>query len=367
MKHVKKCIVICMTLALLLSCVAIPQKAQAASVTMNKNNATIYVGSAIKLELKNATKKVVWSSSDENIVQVTPSGYAVGIKKGSATVQATYDGITYGCSIKVKGTGLNKTKATLHPTKTLQLRMTGTNPTTWKSSDKTVATVDSNGIVTAVAPGTAKITVSCENANTYTCKVTVKNYKLAVGDTFNFGSYDQDNNEFNGNEPISWTVLDIKDGKALLVADNILDEKQFNPANSDSIHWENSSIRTWLNETFMEEAFNTTEKAQIVESVVAADLSPSYPTQSQGNATKDYVFLLSEQEINDYDCAKCNKSTRFPSQSVYWTRTTSGSIETSYHRYEYTCIYLSVSGGMGRYIKSSNYGIRPALWIQIDK
>ena len=46
----------------------------------------------------------------------------------------------------------------------------------WKSSDEKVATVDSNGTVTAVAPGTATITATV-NGQSATCKVTVEEKK----------------------------------------------------------------------------------------------------------------------------------------------------------------------------------------------
>ena len=45
---------------------------------------------------------------------------------------------------------------------------------TWTSSNKKVATVDANGLVTAVKPGTAKITVKTFNKKKAVCKVTVK-------------------------------------------------------------------------------------------------------------------------------------------------------------------------------------------------
>ena len=44
---------------------------------------------------------------------------------------------------------------------------------TWSSSDEAVATVDANGVVTAVAPGTATITATAANGVSATCVVTV--------------------------------------------------------------------------------------------------------------------------------------------------------------------------------------------------
>jgi len=73
---------------------------------------------------------------------------------------------------------LNKTSATLVKGKTLTLKATLTPSNastkfTWSSSDKSVATVDSNGKVKAVKKGTATITVKTSNNKKATCKITV--------------------------------------------------------------------------------------------------------------------------------------------------------------------------------------------------
>ena len=52
---------------------------------------------------------------------------------------------------------------------------------TWSSYDETVATVDNSGKVTAVAPGTATITVkTTDGEKTATCTVTVNAATVAV-------------------------------------------------------------------------------------------------------------------------------------------------------------------------------------------
>ncbi len=50
---------------------------------------------------------------------------------------------------------------------------------TWTSSDTSIATVDSNGLVSAIAEGTAEITVSTSNGKTATCSVTVGEFRFA--------------------------------------------------------------------------------------------------------------------------------------------------------------------------------------------
>lgn len=70
---------------------------------------------------------------------------------------------------------LNRTTLTLTTEKTHQLKVTGAGEETitWASSDSAVATVDENGLVTAVDVGEAEITAEVKG-ETLTCKVTVK-------------------------------------------------------------------------------------------------------------------------------------------------------------------------------------------------
>ena len=87
--------------------------------------------------------------------------------------------VTGGVTYKVTGVSLDKTSLNLNPGKegTLTATITPSNATnqnvTWESSDTKVATVD-NGLVTAVAEGTATITVTtADGGKTATCEVTV--------------------------------------------------------------------------------------------------------------------------------------------------------------------------------------------------
>lgn len=69
---------------------------------------------------------------------------------------------------------LSSTKKTIYTGEVFTLTLKNAKSTVkWKSSNEKVATVDSNGKVTALGSGTAKITAKYKSA-TYTCKVTVK-------------------------------------------------------------------------------------------------------------------------------------------------------------------------------------------------
>lgn len=96
----------------------------------------------------------------------------------SGTVEKTSGSGTVN-GISVTGVKLNKTELSLEKGKTETLTATIEPPTatnkslSWSSNKESVATVDSNGKVTAVAPGEATITVKADGGKTETCKVTV--------------------------------------------------------------------------------------------------------------------------------------------------------------------------------------------------
>lgn len=136
-----------------------------------------------------------------------------------------------------------------------------------------------------------------------------------VGDNVIFGKYEQDICLSNGADPIVWKVLDIKDGKALLLSEDVIDDHVFNNSQGDTI-WETSSLRNFLNNDFYNDVFNEEEKAKIVstsnENKSYADYLSSYWLNNSyiefnninkvnnGNTTDDKVFVLDLGEIRQY-------------------------------------------------------------------
>lgn len=141
-----------------------------------------------------------WESTDAAVakVQYSSGRYVLyAYKNGTTTITATAtdgSGVTASCEVTVninypvQGISLNHDAKTFTKAgETLQLTATiypdsATNKTvTWKSSDKTVATVDESGLVTAVGNGTADITATTEDGNyTATCQVTVEIPELTL-------------------------------------------------------------------------------------------------------------------------------------------------------------------------------------------
>ena len=128
----------------------------------------------------------------------------------------------------------------------------------------------------------------------------IKEHPVAtpLGGTIRFGKYEQDNDTSNGKEDIEWLVLAKENSNVLLISKKALDCKSYNTIEVN-VTWETCSLRTWLNNDFLNYAFTKEEQAIINTTDVSADANPDYDTDP-GNDTKDKVFLLSIEEANKY-------------------------------------------------------------------
>ncbi|TGY97790.1 hypothetical protein E5329_02740 [Petralouisia muris] len=96
-------------------------------------------------------------------------------------------------------------------------------------------------------------------------------------------------------EPIIWKILRADDSELFLMSNEALDAKYYDNSSNTSYDWENSLLRSWLNDTFYNAAFSDTEKSAIINKTVQNEANPSYSTGG-GNSTEDNVYLLSIQE-----------------------------------------------------------------------
>lgn len=79
------------------------------------------------------------------------------------------------------------------------------------------------------------------------------------GDIFFFGKFEQDGNKENGPEPIEWIVLRDTGEEVILLSKYVLAHKTFDNTEEMFI-WEDSTLCSWLNKEFYNEAFNEDEK-----------------------------------------------------------------------------------------------------------
>lgn len=186
-------------------------------ITINNNESSVVKGQTLQLSAtvapEDATNKELnWSSSDEKVATVDKNGKVKGIALGVATITATAtDGSKVIASvditvkpilvkeIKLSGApesvirgGTFNIKATISPANA------DNQEVSWKSSDESVAIVDQNGKVTALAVGKVTITATSDEnpeikaSATVTVKpISVVEIKLSnlpesvmIGDTF---------------------------------------------------------------------------------------------------------------------------------------------------------------------------------------
>ena len=204
----------------------------------------------------------------------------------------------------------------------------------------------------------------------------LKNIK--VGNYINFGAYEQDNNTSNGKEDVEWLVLEIKDGKALVISYYALDCKPYNTSYTD-VTWETSTLRKWLNNDFLNSAFSADEKAMIPTVSVSADKNRYYST-NPGNATQDQVFLLSIPEVNKYfadseiipyserhcvptDFAVANGDGESDSGNYqWWLRSPGGSQDNAAFVTNDSFGFVSE---YGYDVDDDTIAVRPAIWISL--
>ncbi len=192
-----------------------------------------------------------------------------------------------------------------------------------------------------------------------------------IDDMITFGHYLQ---EEETPTPIVWKVLAKKDNKLLLISRNVLDCQPFNKGGG-RVTWETCSLRKWLNEVFLREAFTEEETRMICTEIVKADKNPEYDAVNQGEDTDDKVFMLSVQEAKDYftdDAERVGEATRYvvkkkpryfretDRKCKWWLRTLGRSNNVS---------NISPDGliyEFGNYVTKEDTGIRPAIWVDLN-
>lgn len=198
---------------------------------------------------------------------------------------------------------------------------------------------------------------------------------VKAGDTIRFGFYEQDNDLDNGKEDIEWLVLKKHRNKVFVISKYGLDYQAYNDKDED-VTWENCTLRKWLNNEFLEDAFDSDLQKQIAKTSVNNKFEYSRGMREyveNGKNTNDKIFLLScdefekdfltmefdESYYGKYNKMKCEITAYADEKNEYggsswWLRT--------------------ASHGFAKYVRDivtdarvSEYRIvRPALWINIE-
>ena len=206
--------------------------------------------------------------------------------------------------------------------------------------------------------------------------------EVKVGDTVLFGRYPT---YYDGKElrQIEWHVLSVGADRLLLLSKDILDAQPFYHEQAKTT-WERSSLRRWLNDSFLPMAFNAEDQARIIPTSVITEDHPEFGTKG-GGVTSDRIFCLSLSEYQRYvsgypsicavemtNYAENNRNQRGWSKSVsckdeWWLRTPGHEpFEKNYRGNESACFLCARDGEVyesGHWVNLTG-GVRPALWIK---
>ena len=190
--------------------------------------------------------------------------------------------------------------------------------------------------------------------------------EIKAGDIITFGSYEQDTDQTTGKEPIEWVVMEVEGGDAMLLSRYVLDILAYNDGNMKT-SWKKSSLRSWLNSTFYDEAFTGEEKAQL--------LIKELETKYDEGTTADPVTLMTCPDalriFENHQARQCvgteyakakglYQSKKYKGFTHWWTRNPSWE---SYNK----ASYVAASGGTmkcGAPLTNRNFGVRPLIYLK---
>ena len=178
-------------------------------ISLSPSSTTLAIGDTKQLNYTltpfDASSDITWTTSSSSVATVSSSGYVTAKGVGSARITATTsNGLSSTCevtvykpvpsSIKLSENFLN---IPVGNSETLTYSVSPSNAiytTTWSSDNTAVATVNNSGTITAVAPGTAYVTVLTDNGYSDRCMIQVpplpesialpENVTLGLGKTY---------------------------------------------------------------------------------------------------------------------------------------------------------------------------------------
>ncbi|MDR1813996.1 MAG: C10 family peptidase [Tannerella sp.] len=201
-------------------CLPVTSHIAVTSVLLNASEKTLTEGGSYQftatVKPDNATdKSLSWSSSDPAVASVDHTGLVTAKSAGDATITVTTTdgGKTADCVVTVKsavvrvtGVTLNKTSGKLAIDENLQLIATvkpdnaSNKEVRWTSSDSTIASVDSTGLVTANLVGNATITATTvDGSKKATCTIMVTLPAIPTNGLVAYFPFNGNANDASGN------------------------------------------------------------------------------------------------------------------------------------------------------------------------
>lgn len=203
---------------------------------------------------------------------------------------------------------------------------------------------------------------------------------VCAGATVQYGKYEQDGNGGNGAEDLLWNVLDVKNGKALVISKYILGFAKITPQANSKSTWADSDMRNIVLRSFTNAAFTGAQQGKIADTVIPASTNPVYGTKDAGGCT-DKVFLLSAEEINRYFPTDEDRMAVCTQYAINKFAVDNGGGETALRHgetgtsywwvrtpgvFDYGSVYVHYTGSLrcdGMMSANALGGYRPAMWV----
>ena len=197
------------------------------------------------------------------------------------------------------------------------------------------------------------------------CSSKSKDTDDRIGEIIQFGAY-------------TWQILDIQGGRALVVSENIIEQRQYHTSWPD-ITWADCSLRAYLNDEFYNSnAFTDADRARIVQVTNVNEDNQWYGTDGGAN-TQDRIFILSIAEVVKYfgdsgqldnrpsgaqwiiDQYSLNRIATYNGTATLWWQRSPG-------LYNVRAAFVDEEGDLciaGFRVDNDDIGVRPALWLNL--
>lgn len=172
---------------------------------------------------------------------------------------------------------------------------------------------------------------------------------------------------------VKWRVLEKEGDGILLITEECIASRMYNDTEKE-VTWGTCTLRTWLNDDFINSTFSDKEKALIVTTNVTNESEYG----KVGKNTKDKIFLLSKEEAEKYFVSDKSRATGWDSVGgltlddnvpAWWLRT------PGVFGNDTVCVveYDGSINMLGDNVTSNDVygykyvgGVRPAMWIDLS-
>lgn len=166
------------TITVKVGAVKLTAKVKVENPRMNKTSAQMIAGDTLQLKITGTTQKVAWKTSNAKVAAIS-KGVITAKQAGRATITGMVLGKKFTCNLVVKDTRFKTTsmKLIVGQNRAIEWKKK-VSDVKWSSSNKNIASVNQNGVVTAKKTGT--VTIYAKKGNTkYACTVVCENPKLS--------------------------------------------------------------------------------------------------------------------------------------------------------------------------------------------